>query len=252
MTWHIVGRLDTNLSSRTVSAMESNMSRRMVFIGLTLILVLPCLSFAPAATDDQTDLKALAQVRYQAARELFDESWLMYKRKLQPEGVVYMFSHRLLLSQLDSRRDDRREDCFLPGTSGPDEEDAIDGDQAPRPRIREEVRVEGSRLLRARSPILARARRTKTGRRHARITPRRRGRGRSSTGSSTVPRRRRCRTRYRQCQSRELASVSGTRNRRPSIRSRHSERARMAAPARPHQSRVENRRFSSRPCRQRT
>ena len=77
------------------------MSRRMVFIGLTLILVLPCLSFAPAATDDQTDLKALAQVRYQAARELFDEVLADVQCKLQPEGVVYMFSHRLLLSQLD-------------------------------------------------------------------------------------------------------------------------------------------------------
>ena len=77
------------------------MSRRMLFIGLTLVLVLPCLSFAPAATDDRPDLKALAQLRLQAAREVFDETWLMYKRKAQPEGVVYMFSHRLMLSQLD-------------------------------------------------------------------------------------------------------------------------------------------------------
>jgi hypothetical protein len=77
------------------------MWRRIVFSGLMLVLVLPCLSFAPAATDLQPDLKALAQVRYQSARDAFDESWLMYKRKIQPEGVVYVFSHRLMLSQLD-------------------------------------------------------------------------------------------------------------------------------------------------------
>ena len=77
------------------------MSRRMFFIGLTLVLVPPCLSFAPAATDDRPDLKALAQVRLQAAREVFDESWLLYKRKAQPEGVVYMFSHRLMLAEID-------------------------------------------------------------------------------------------------------------------------------------------------------
>ncbi len=77
------------------------MSRRMLFISLMLVLVLPCLSFAPAAMDDRPDLKELAQARYQSARELFDESWVMYKRKIQPEGVVYMCSHRLMLSQLD-------------------------------------------------------------------------------------------------------------------------------------------------------
>jgi hypothetical protein len=76
-------------------------SRRILFSGLMVVLVLPCLSFAPAATDDRPDLKALAQVRYQSAREVFDETWLMYKRKIQPEGAVYMFSQRLLLSQLD-------------------------------------------------------------------------------------------------------------------------------------------------------
>jgi hypothetical protein len=81
--------------------MESIMSRRTLFIGLMLALVLPCLSFAPAATDDRPDLKALAQVRLQAAREVFDETWLLYKRKAEPEGVVYMFSHRLMLSELD-------------------------------------------------------------------------------------------------------------------------------------------------------
>jgi hypothetical protein len=72
-----------------------------MFCGPIVVLVLPCLSFAPAATDDQPDLKVLAQVRYQSAREVFDETWLMYKRKLQTEGAVYMFSHRLMLSQLD-------------------------------------------------------------------------------------------------------------------------------------------------------
>jgi hypothetical protein len=77
------------------------MSRRKPITGLALVLVLPCLSFAPAATDDRPDVKALALVRYQSARELFDESWLMYKRKIQPEGVVYMFSHRLMLAQID-------------------------------------------------------------------------------------------------------------------------------------------------------
>jgi hypothetical protein len=81
--------------------MESIMLRRLVFIGLTLVLVLPCLSFVPAATDDRPDLKALAQVRCHAARDVFDEAWLMYKRKAQPEGVVFMFSHRLMLSELD-------------------------------------------------------------------------------------------------------------------------------------------------------
>jgi hypothetical protein len=77
------------------------MSRRILCLGLPVLLVLPCLSFAPAAIGERRDLKALAQIRYQSAGELFDESWLMYKRKVQPEGVVYMFSHRLLLAQLD-------------------------------------------------------------------------------------------------------------------------------------------------------
>ena len=77
------------------------MSRRILFCGLMLVLVLPCLSFAPAATDDQPDLKALAQVRQQSARELFDETWVMYKRKFEHEGAVYMFSQRVMLSELD-------------------------------------------------------------------------------------------------------------------------------------------------------
>jgi hypothetical protein len=78
------------------------MSRRLCFAGLLLVLVLPSLSFSPAATDDRPpDLDALAQVRLQAARTVFDEAWLMYKRKGQPEGVVYMFSHRLMLSEID-------------------------------------------------------------------------------------------------------------------------------------------------------
>lgn len=77
------------------------MSKRIQLSGLVLVLVLPSLSYAPAATGDRPDVKVLAQVRCQSARELFDETWLMYTRKLQPEGVVYTFSHRLMLSELD-------------------------------------------------------------------------------------------------------------------------------------------------------
>jgi hypothetical protein len=84
-----------------VSLAESIMSTRLTLFGLMLVLVSPCLSLAPADTDDQPDLKTLAQVRYQSARELFDETWVMYKRKIQTEGAVYMFSHRLMLSQLE-------------------------------------------------------------------------------------------------------------------------------------------------------
>src|SRR5262249_5958477 len=80
---------------------EQRMTRRILYLGLPVLLVLPCLSFVPAATHDRHDLKDLAQVRCQSAREVFDESWLMYKRKIQPEGAVYMFSHRLMLSELD-------------------------------------------------------------------------------------------------------------------------------------------------------
>jgi hypothetical protein len=77
------------------------MARRILLSGLMLVLVLPWLSLAPAATDDQPDLKALAQVRYQSAREVFDEVWVMYKRKFEHEAAVYMFSQRLTLSELD-------------------------------------------------------------------------------------------------------------------------------------------------------
>ena len=77
------------------------MFRRTLLTTLTCVLVLPCLSFAPAVSDDRPDLKALALARYQSAREVFDEAWVMYKRKAQSEGAVYMFSHRLTLSQLD-------------------------------------------------------------------------------------------------------------------------------------------------------
>jgi hypothetical protein len=77
------------------------MSRRHVWAGGVLLLVVPCLSMAPAATDERPDLKALALVRVQSARELYDEAWIMYKRKIQAEGAVYMFSHRLMLSELD-------------------------------------------------------------------------------------------------------------------------------------------------------
>jgi hypothetical protein len=77
------------------------MSKRILLLGVTAALVLPSLSLAPAATERQPDLKALAETRFQSARALFEEVWLMYTRKGQSETAVYMFSHRLMLSQLD-------------------------------------------------------------------------------------------------------------------------------------------------------
>jgi hypothetical protein len=77
------------------------MSKRILLLGLGAALVFPSLSLAPAATERQSDLKTLAEIRYQSARGLFEEVWLMYTRKGQHETGVYMFSHRLMLSQLD-------------------------------------------------------------------------------------------------------------------------------------------------------
>lgn len=78
------------------------MSQRIRLLGLSLALMLPSLSFAPAATDDRPDVAALAEARYQSAHELFDEAWLLYTRKGLAENTVYSLSVRLLTAKLDS------------------------------------------------------------------------------------------------------------------------------------------------------
>ncbi len=44
----------------------------------------------------------LAEARYQSARELFDEAWLLYTRKGLSDNGIYTLSVRLLTAQLDS------------------------------------------------------------------------------------------------------------------------------------------------------
>jgi hypothetical protein len=78
------------------------MLRRTQLIGLTLGLVLPCLSITPAAKEDPPKLEALAQARYQSARELFDEAWLLYTRKGLSDNAIYTLSVRLMTAQIDA------------------------------------------------------------------------------------------------------------------------------------------------------
>jgi hypothetical protein len=82
------------------------MSTRTRLTALTLALVLPCFSFAPAATDDKPELAALAEARYQSAREFWDESWVVYTRGGMGPMNMSLISLRLLEAQLDRSEKD--------------------------------------------------------------------------------------------------------------------------------------------------
>ena len=84
------------------------MKTHKTLIWLILGLVPLSLSSASATSDDRPKLAALAEARYQSARALFDDGWLLYGRKGLTDAHVYQLSFRLLTAQLD--RSDKKPD----------------------------------------------------------------------------------------------------------------------------------------------